>query len=322
VLVVVASVAVAGCGATQGPTPTPTPSGTTAAAGDATPAATAETGETTQTTPASLPPGVTADSVTDPAALVAAHVQTLSAQSFTVVTVRRTVDPDSGETRRRSETTWRIDPTGEFRGLYRWELVQSPDESSGVAARQPPSEATTYRAGETIYRRTVRQSDQSTETESQSTDGRSAETDSPSTATGGATATGGETDSGQRVTFVQPTLVNSTLRLGPALHRRPIAAVGDANATDVTVERVTHDGESRYLISAALPGDRFRSNHSIELLVTPDGLVTEIHQRYESSFTGSVVERTVRFRAVGETTVDQPDWYDEAREATNNTSTG
>lgn len=224
-------------------------------------------------------PGVTADGVVDATALVQAHVRALTERSFTVTRRVRGVDTATNETTRELTATWRIDARDGFRGTYESRWVTVPQ--SLVCDRRPPEAVSTYRADETVSRRIV-------------------------------------TDAGdagdENVTFDRPPLTDTVLRLTPALHRAPVAALGDAE--EVSVQSVTRDGTQRYRIAARLPENRIRSNRTVELLVTPEGRVTDIRHRFVRDATGSVVTRTIRFRAVGETRVERPAWYETTQNAT------
>lgn len=278
--VVAATVTVAGCGAA--PTPTSEPANATTAS----PAASSGT-----QTARRVAPGVTADGVVDATALVQAHVRALTERSFTVTRRVRGVDTATNETTRELTATWRIDTRDGFRGTYesRWATVPQ----SLVGDRRPPAAVSTYRADETVARRIV-------------TDAGDA---------GDADDAGDAGDTGdENVTFDRPPLTDTVLRLTPALHRAPIAALGDAE--EVTVQSVTRDGTQRYRIAARLPENRIRSNRTVELLVTSEGRVTDIRHQFVRDATGSVVTRTIRFRAVGETRVERPAWYETARNAT------
>ena len=294
VAAVVVAVILAGCGAAPG-TGSGGESATTATATPATPVeatatdAAAATDATATQTPRRLAPGVTADGVVDATALVGAHVEALAGRSFTVTRHTRGVDPVTNETTREVTTTWRIDARETVRGRYesRWTTVPR----SLVGDRRPPRVVDAYRADGTVLRRVV--------------------TDGDADATGEVNTTG---DAGANVSFARPDLTQTGLRLTPALHREVIVAVGDA--ASVTVQPVARDDTRRYRLTARLPDDRYRTNRTVELLVTPDGRVTEIRQQFRSGVTDSVITRTVRFSAVGETRVERPAWYDAARNAT------
>ncbi len=277
-VVLLTVVVAAGCGGTQGSAP-PTPTDT----------AITTTDPGTRTTAGTLPPGVTDDNVTDSVALIASHVETLSTQSFTVVSTVRIRDLQSNQTLRRSRSIWRMVPTGTVRGEFFETTTRVVDDSGEGSSGQRRAEIASYRRGDTVLRRTVTQ------------EARSA-------------GPGTQSVNESRVEFSRPTLTNASVRLGPAFNRDPILAVSEA--TNVTVNVVRRGGTRRYQVTARLPDGPIRSNRTVGLLVRPDGLVTRIEKRYVSSYSEAVFSQTIRFRAIGETTVERPDWYSTAQNAT------
>ena len=82
-------------------------------------------------------------------------------------------------------------------------------------------------------------------------------------------------------------------------------------------ETVTIDGERHYRIHAHLNDSQFRENAVLNLTVTSDGLVRELTFRRIVTLRNTQRLTThVRVSRVGETTVERPDWYETARNAT------
>lgn len=90
-----------------------------------------------------------------------------------------------------------------------------------------------------------------------------------------------------------------------------------------TVERVERNATTLYRVvstSQPRPGlsTRERSNYSLSALIDPSGLVHRYRVTYDAHEDGRTlhVTRTWRLSGVGSTTVEQPGWLDEARNAT------
>lgn len=90
-----------------------------------------------------------------------------------------------------------------------------------------------------------------------------------------------------------------------------------------TVERVERNATTLYRVvstSQPRPGlsTRERSNYSLSALIDPSGLVHRYRVTYDAHEDGRTlhVARTWRLSSVGSTTVEQPGWLDEARNAT------
>lgn len=118
---------------------------------------------------------------------------------------------------------------------------------------------------------------------------------------------------------------------GGAILNRPLIVLFAATETEVG-DRVTRNGTRMYRIEATRvtdrslfaeavalrPYDELR-NASFDALVDTRGLVREYSLTYTvAREDGTVVHvnRSVRYRALGNTTVEQPPWYDEAVENT------
>jgi hypothetical protein len=222
------------------------------------------------------PPGLAADGVTDVSALVGAHTAALSATSFTVETTRTTRSPN-GSYEVVANATWRVVPGDPVRGAYSRTVATSGDVPDRMG--RLPDAVAAYREGDVTYRRV-------------------------------------RNDTGTH--YRRADLLNTSVRLNPALQRRSIARLGERDPTSVTVEPVTRDGRRRYLVSARLNGTRFRSNATLRLLVTPEGVVREVRTTSTVEFRSGTreVTRTTRITDVGSTTVDRPEWYATAVEAT------
>jgi hypothetical protein len=226
------------------------------------------------TAPTSPPPGLSADGVTDPPALVRAHTNALQSTPFTVRKTT-TMRDSEGTFRVTTNRTWRMDPTDPVRGS-----VVSTTTTSGDAPERyarAPEERAAWRNGTTAFRR-VR--------------------------------------TGNGSSYRRVDLLNSSVKLNPALHRTTISRLADRS--NATVERVTRDGAQFYRVAAALNHTHVATNVSMTLLVRPDGLVREIRTaqtiRYRSG-PRRVTER-IRFVAVGTTRVDRPEWVRDAAERT------
>lgn len=87
-------------------------------------------------------------------------------------------------------------------------------------------------------------------------------------------------------------------------------------------EQVTRNGRTLYRYTAVRPESYYAANASgnvlaanVTLLVRPDGLIVERSEfvtdgtRFED---GESFERTVRYESVNDTTVERPEWYDDA----------
>lgn len=121
---------------------------------------------------------------------------------------------------------------------------------------------------------------------------------------------------GSSVTYDRIGLLNTSVRLNQPLQRRPIASLSDR--TNASVEPVVVDGQPRYRVTATLATRGAISNASIRLLVSPEGVVRSLRVRRTVEYRSGkrVVTRTARIEDVGSTTIDRPEWYDEAVAAT------
>lgn len=103
-------------------------------------------------------------------------------------------------------------------------------------------------------------------------------------------------------------LLNSSVRLNTALHRSTIYEL--TTRETATVDPVSHNGTTLYRVSATLNDTGIRSNASLTLFVTPEGVVRELRTaqtvRYRSG--PRRITRRVRFSDMGTTTVERPQW--------------
>jgi hypothetical protein len=119
-----------------------------------------------------------------------------------------------------------------------------------------------------------------------------------------------ESDDGVRYSRLRPRETQMRNRLTPAL---PLFA-DQFTPENVTVERTT-DGMLRITTAELVPVDRGFTNASLSLLVTDEGLVREYRYAVTRPCGTGQERRTtcrqvkaVRFTAVGETTVERPEW--------------
>lgn len=103
-------------------------------------------------------------------------------------------------------------------------------------------------------------------------------------------------------------LLNSSVRLNPALHRPTINEL--TTGTNVSVDPVSQNGTTLYRVSADLADTGLRSNASLTLVVTPEGVVRELRTartvRYRSG--PRRITQRVRISDIGTTTVERPQW--------------
>jgi hypothetical protein len=121
---------------------------------------------------------------------------------------------------------------------------------------------------------------------------------------------------GSDVTYRRVGLLNTSLRLNPALHRRAIAQL--ENRANVSVQPVTHNGTEHYRVTARLDATRLSENVSLRLLVAPSGVVRTLRLSRTVEYRSGPrrLTRTARVTDVGRTTVTRPAWYDDAVNAT------
>ncbi|AXG08701.1 hypothetical protein DU484_01850 [Haloplanus rubicundus] len=129
-------------------------------------------------------------------------------------------------------------------------------------------------------------------------------------------------DRGENVTYRRVDLFNSSVKLSAAIQRQALYRLN--TRTEATVTPVLRDGSRRYRIEARLNDTAVTTNASMTLLVDTSGVVRTMRTnqtvRYRSG--NRVVTRTVRIEDVGTTTVERPDWYPTAAEATRTATDG
>jgi hypothetical protein len=103
-------------------------------------------------------------------------------------------------------------------------------------------------------------------------------------------------------------LLNSSVRLNSALHRPLLYEL--TTRKNVTVDTVQKNGTELHRVSVALNDTGIRSNASLTLFVTKEGIVRELRStrtvRYRSG--PRQITHRVRFSEIGTTTVDPPAW--------------
>lgn len=121
--------------------------------------------------------------------------------------------------------------------------------------------------------------------------------------------------SGQGPDYRAVDLLDTQVTVNPAMKRPTLSQL---RLDNTTAETATRDGEQFYRIDAELPDTEIATNRSAELLVTTEGVVEVIEIRQQRQ--GPQGQFTVIMRAeitnIGETTVEQPDWYETAVEET------
>jgi hypothetical protein len=119
-------------------------------------------------------------------------------------------------------------------------------------------------------------------------------------------------------TYRRVGLFNSSVKLSAAIQRQTLYRLN--TRTEATVTPVLRDGVRRYRIDAQLNDTAVTTNASMTLVVETNGVVRTMRTtrtiRYRSG--NRVVTRTARIGDVGNTTVERPDWYPAAVEATGN----
>jgi hypothetical protein len=277
-LLVAALVALAGCSAPAAPTGTTTPTATATAAP-----------VPTDRPSTFLAPGVTPRGVESPAALVAAHERTLRGTSVTV-RVELSHRYENGSLRWRRAATQRLDATADpVRSYYVGEF-EGPASGRGPSSFVRFPDATRverYTVGDGVYHRYRLPS-------------------------GGVSYVGGGSsdvrplDPGLAPLFraVETRVVGREAGVGPARYR----LVGTGVADPGTLARLLGVGPLAEL-----------RNVSFEATVDAEGTVHGYWLRYTvASVDGVRVHgwESVRFTGIGATTVEQPDWYGAAVNAT------
>jgi hypothetical protein len=186
------------------------------------------------------------------------------------------IEEPNGELDVRIERTYRVEPSGTTEGRLVSDTTLGDDPPERYADGNVSTELDAYRDGNVTYVRSVR---------------------------------------GDNVTYRRTDLFDSPVTLGTILQRRTVNALSERR--NATVRSVTTDDERRYRIHAHLNDSQFRTNAVVNLTVTPDGLVRDLtFRRTVAVRNAKRITTHVRFRDVGGTTVERPDWYGTARNAT------
>lgn len=272
-----------------------------------------------------LAPGLTTGGISDPDALLTAHQSVLDANSYTVRSVARATY-QNGTTYYRSAATTRVTERRErYYYVGRFTLANADeDEDEDALARYE-----SWSNGRVILTASVTREN----------------------ATAGGTVIENETAGGRTTSDANPGIDeglsaagNATYERVPAEYERNAGIYGpprygeriyeQVSAAGTTVrDRTDTAGPAYYVValtafdeSAAFDGGRFRDvrNASGRLLVSPEGLVREYGLRYTATTpNGDTVRVTERiaYSKIGRTSVTRPAWYDEATNATGETTT-
>jgi len=229
--------------------------------------------------PIRLPPGLSASGVTDAEALAAAHASALVNTSYTVVTTLTARDGAAVVARQNATTRVVHDPTRSF------QRVETAGEDPASLALSPADvevwsdENGSWWAIDRANGTTYR---------------RMADDLDP--------AVGDRT--GRDRLYVLLTATDTTL-------------AGTTTENGTTLYRVRATGGDDDLLAQTLDAETV-ANLTASILVGEDGVVRRYRVTYDATV-GNVtarVTRTVRFTALGGTTVERPGWYDEAVNAT------
>lgn len=241
------------------------------------------TTEPTQSQPVIAAPGFNSGRLVDPLALADAHAGWLAGTSFEK-SDERTTRSDGNTTH--WATTLRVENES------RWLAAQTFD---GVAVLDSTSGSVTqYADGDTVYFRIER--------------------------------TDGNVSYGHRVDVGGEESSPDSPRVFESRHARDyVYAVFTTASWTTIVDQTSGDGQTVYRVLGNASGDtQFRgdpvSNFTVDASVTGDGFVQRMAVAYDQN--GTAVSRTVEFSGVGETTVEQPEWFDTAVNQTDADSSG
>lgn len=249
--------------------------------------------ETETVTPAPIPeggtfpPGVSAEGVEDPTALAGAHVDAIDDRSYTLATEREVrYENGSLHSRLSLEVALAADRS------YLAEAATAGPHAPVFLGR-PPASAVFWSNG-SVYVRKFTHDNATTYNEFETTDG----------------------GAGTWAYWV------STVPFGGG-RNRPETFYRDLfrSVSTRTVERRTINGTTVYrLVGTGVQAGGFDTNIEnirtlrLEAGVTQAGLVRSLSLRYVGDIDGDPVEVewTVRYRGLGTTTVERPDWFDRA----------
>lgn len=238
--------------------------------------------ETTSTSPRPLAPGLTADGLADASALSDAHASNLDETSLTLQE-RRVQRYANGTVR------WRVNRTVET-AANRTRYLMLTDLLGKPMLGDDEGRAEVFADGDRVFRSV------------QTPNGSSADL----------LRTGNGDPAPPRGVPLDPTKSDELYVLLNAF---------DLNGSE-NVERATRPGgrihlhssrlELAELLASRVELDTVR-NATLEAVVTPEGVVEEYHVEYEGTHGDAVVrgEATAWQEAVGETTVETPEWMDE-----------
>lgn len=233
-------------------------------------------------TDSGLPPGVEPDGVTDAETLAAAHGAVLSESSYTVVS-NRTVRAANGSIRSSLDVRLRLSAE---RNYHADVVVAGPDGTTIIG--EPPTHGE-YWADDEVYLRR------------QTIDNR--------------TLYGRYNESEAYVGTWRFWLGTVALELSPEHDLRRTLRSFETRIADREGGRVHLVGTEVRSSAFVDRGDvETVENATLHAFATESGFVESYHVVYDATVDGESVRvrRSVRFAAVGNTTVERPPWYDEA----------
>jgi hypothetical protein len=285
-LAVTALLLTAGCSGLTGSSPADTTAATTPTTEHAT-----TTRTTTTDDPEQLAPGVTSAGVTDPLALADAHASQLSGDSFTA-TSSRTKHADNGILLARSMETLRYESESHWLRLF-----QSAGPKPAIWGVERGN-LQQYADGEYAYSRYDRFD--------------------------------GNWSYATAIDVRGTASAESILRDAPV--REAVYEALAVTETNVTGS-VTEDGTTVYRVTGSAQtatfGSQQVSTYAVSAWITEDGLVRDLTVTFDSpvrtdlqsgATTAGHTTLTWTWTNVGETAVEEPAWYDEAKAQTNETA--
>ena len=237
------------------------------------------------------PPGVTGSGVMDPGAVASAHADEVADVSYTLLSAR-TVRAENGTLLSHFTVQVELDDDHSYRARARTEGPAAPKFLG-----RPPATAVFWSDGETYLRTLAREGTTTYD-----------ELDPGSQVVPtwrywtGAAAFGDRSSSA--ITTIRDVLAAFTWRVGTAER---------GNTTDYRLE-----SEAYTAGTVGPPEVTDVRNATATVTVTEPGLVRSIRLRYVGTIDGNpvAIERTVEYDAVGNTTVERPEWADRATNQT------
>ncbi|WP_436927042.1 DUF7537 family lipoprotein [Halosimplex amylolyticum] len=235
-----------------------------------------------------LPPGVGPGGVTDPAVLAGAHAAVLDGASYTLI-ANRTVRYPNGSLRSALGVHLELSASRDYHASA---AVRGPD--AAVFIGEPPTRAEYWANDETYLRRQV---------------------------IGNRTVYSRYATTDEYVGTWRFWLGTVALDIGPETDLRRTV---ESFHTGVAERPTDRDDRRTHLVGTDVramdfvddqSGVRSIENATLHAFVTDSGLVDAYQVEYTATLEDGTtvrVKRTVRFRAVGNTTVERPQWYDEA----------